>query len=187
MFIDITTEITPLTVTNENGASIKAIGDHHGTHFDVMDKEFPLEYAERRGIVFDVAEAAEQGRDVDVSDINLEQVRKDMFVIFRTGFIEKVGYGGEGYFGHHPQLSDRLIDELVEKGVSMIGIDCAGVRRGDEHIPKDQYCADRGVFIIENLCHLQEVLANGPECTVYTLPLKAVGMAGLSCRVVVKY
>ena len=70
--------------------------------------------------------------------------------------------------------------------MSIIGVDCAGVRRGGEHTPKDQYCADRGVFIIENLCNLGELL--GGEKTARfvarTFPVNFDGMTGLPCRVV---
>ena len=37
------------------GNEKKAIAGHLGTHFDVMNKEFPLEYTRRAGIVFDVS------------------------------------------------------------------------------------------------------------------------------------
>ena len=78
--------------------------------------------------------------------------------MFHTGFISKETYGTKDYFTNHPQLSNELIDALLEKNICIIGIDCAGVKRGSEHTPKDQYCADRGVFIIENLCNLEQLL-----------------------------
>ncbi len=70
----------------------------------------------------------------------------------------------------------------------MIGIDFAGVRRGKEHTPKDQYCADRGVFIIENLCNLGEALRNEAQVkmTAYTFPVNYAEMTGLPCRVVLE-
>ncbi len=33
----------------------KVFSSHYGTHFDVMDKEFPLDYSELDGVVFDVS------------------------------------------------------------------------------------------------------------------------------------
>ena len=38
----------------------------------MMNKEFPLEYTERKAVVFDVAFV--KGRDIDVCDINLDKV-----------------------------------------------------------------------------------------------------------------
>ena len=121
-------------VTDAQGNEKKALVGHLGTHFDVMNKEFPLEYTKRSAVVFDVSDVG--GRDIDITDVDLSMVKKDMFVAFYTGFIEKIGYGGKVYFTEHPQLSDELIDALLDKGVSIIGVDFAGVRRSKEHTPK---------------------------------------------------
>lgn len=182
MLIDITLKITPKMVTDAQGNEKKALVGHLGTHFDVMNKEFPLEYTRRKGVVFDVSVVKD--RDIDLDDVNLDDVERDMFVAFYTGFIEKVGYGGKVYFTKHPQLSNELIDALLDKGVSIIGVDFAGVRRGKEHTLKDQYCADRGVFIIENLCNLKAVLDNGRHFFANTYPMNYAEMTGLPCRVV---
>lgn len=99
-------------------------------------------------------------------------------------FIEKAGYGSKDYFTNHPQLSNELIDALLEKRISIIGVDFAGVRRGKEHTPKDQYCADRGVFIVENLCNLKSVIDICDKCVVHTYPMNYAEMTGLPCRVV---
>lgn len=182
MLIDITLQITPKMVTDAQGNEKKALVGHLGTHFDVMNKEFPLEYTRRKGIVFDVSDITD--RDIDVCNVDLSQVGADMFVAFYTGFIEEEGYGSKVYFTEHPQLSDELIDALLEKGVSIIGVDFAGVRRGKEHTPKDQYCADRGVFIIENLCNLKTIADKDGACIVNTYPMNYAEMTGLPCRVV---
>lgn len=186
MLIDITLKITPKMVTdaqsNQNG---KLVG-HLGTHFDVMNKEFPLEYVERKGVIFDVSEIT--GRDIDENDIDLCRVETDMFVAFYTGFIETEGYGEKKYFKEHPQLSNELIDALIVKKISIIGIDFGGVRRGNEHTPKDQYCADRGVFVIENLCNLKTILGEQMNMNFIanTYPVNYTEMTGLPCRVVAK-
>ena len=183
MKIDLTYKITPKTVTDAQGNEKKTLTGHMGTHFDVMDKEFPLEYTELEGIVFDVS--CVKDRDISVSDIDAEKLEPGMFAAFCTGFIEEAGYGTSRYHHEHPQLSDELIDLLLNKEVRLIGIDFAGVRRGREHTPKDQYCADRGVFIIENMCSLGEVLKHGGgRFHAHTYPLNYAGMSGLPCRVV---
>lgn len=182
MKIDITLKITPKMVTDAQGNEKKTLVGHLGTHFDVMNKEFPLEYTERDGIVFDVSSITD--RDIETNDINLDLIHENMFVGFYTGFIEEVGYGGSVYFKAHPQLSKKLIEALVEKNISIIGIDFAGVRRGAEHTPTDQYCADQGVFIIENLCNLRSVLAYGMNFKAHTYPMNYAEMTGLPCRVV---
>lgn len=184
MMIDITLKITPKMVTDAQGNEKKALVGHLGTHFDVMNKEFPLAYTERKGIVFDVGGVKD--RDIDIADIDLDKVSADMFVAFYTGFIEEEGYGTKKYFTEHPQLSNMLIEELLQKKVSIIGVDFAGVRRGKEHTPMDQHCADRGVFIIENLCNLKKLLENGGTFMANTYPMNYAEMTGLPCRVVAK-
>lgn len=182
MKIDITLKITPKMVKDAQGNEKKALVGHLGTHFDVMNKEFPLDYTERKGIVFDVSRVQE--RDIEVRDIDISQVEKGMFGAFYTGFIEKVGYGTKEYFSNYPQLSNQLIEELLKRNISIIGIDFAGVRRGKEHAPMDQHCANQGVFIVENLCHLESVLENKNTFIVHTYPMNYANMTGLPCRVI---
>lgn len=184
MLIDITLKITPAMAANAQENERKALAGHLGTHFDVMNKEFPLEYTERKGLVFDVSGV--RNRDIDLADIDLSRVEKAMFVAFYTGFIEQVGYEGRTYFTEHPQLSDALIEALLDKQISIIGVDFAGIRRGREHTPKDQYCADRGVFVVENLCHLKEVLEQGDRFTACTYPMNYAERTGLPCRVIAR-
>ena len=157
---------------------------HVGTHFDVMDKEFPLEFTKRKAIVFDVSNVKD--RDIQIEDIDTDLVKSDMFVAFYSGFINRVRYGSKEYISKHPQLTDELIDLLLDRGVSIIGIDFAGVRRGRGHGREDRYCADRGVFIIENLTNLDQVLNNkkSAEFICYTFPMNLTNLTGLPCRVV---
>ena len=182
MLIDSSLKITPKMVTDAQGNEKRALVGHLGTHFDVMNKEFPLEYSRRKGLVFDVSHVTD--RDVDIRDIDLSAVGKDMFLAFYTGFIEREPYGSPAYFQAHPQLSRALIEALLEKEVSIIGLDFAGIRRGKEHPLTDLACADRGVFIVENLCNLKSVLDVGGACTVHTYPMNYADMSGLPCRVV---
>lgn len=182
MKIDITLKITPKMVTDAQGNEKKALVGHLGTHFDVMNKEFPLAYTERKGILFDVSKVKD--RDVDITDVDVDKVVPDMFVAFYTGFIEEEGYGTRKYFTEHPQLSNELIEKLLEKKISIIGIDFAGVRRGKEHTPMDQHCADHGVFVVENLCNLKNLLKKNNAFTVNTYLMNYAEMTGLPCRVV---
>ena len=184
MLIDMTLKITPKMATDAQGNEKKTLVGHLGTHFEVMNQEFPLEYTERKGIVFDVSNKKDS--DIDVDDIDFDKVEKDMFVAFYTGFVEEQGYGGKVYFTEHPQLSKTLIEELVHRNISIIGVDFAGVRRGQEHVAADQYCADRGVFIIENLCNLAEVLKKGGKFIACTYPMNYAEITGLPCRVIAK-
>jgi len=182
MLIDITLEITPTIAAEAKLKQKPELEGHLGTHFDVMNKAFPLSYTKRQGVVFDVSSVRE--RDITAADIDMNAVKKDMFVAFYTGFIEEEPYGTRRYFAEHPQLADTLIDTLVERGVSIIALDCAGVRRGKEHTPKDRYCAEHGVFVVENLANLKVVLQRGGKFTAHTYPMHFTGLTGLPCRVI---
>jgi kynurenine formamidase len=184
MMIDITLPLTQKGMDTAWENTAKSLVGHLGTHFDVMDKAFPLAYTKRKGVAFDVSHV--RGRDVAVTDVALDRVEEGAFVAFRTGYREEVEYGTPRYFKEHPQLSQELIDALLGRGVSIIGVDCAGIRCGKEHVPADQRCADRGVFVVENLDNLQAVLALDVPFTVRTYPMSVSGITGLPCRVVVE-
>ncbi|MDR2835772.1 MAG: cyclase family protein [Bacteroidales bacterium] len=188
MFVDLTLLITPKIVKNAEADERKiTIAGHLGTHIDVMKKIFPLDYIERKAIVFDVSNITD--RDIAVSDIDIHKVKKDMCVLFYTGFIEQEKYGTDPYFTNHPQLSKDLIETLLKKEISIIEIDCAGIiRRGNGHGAMDQYCADKNVFIVENICNLKSVLLNdkSKEFIINTYPVNYVDVTGLPCRVVAK-
>ena len=175
---DVTLKITPEMMRNANASLM----GHLGTHFDVMNREFPLEYTEREAIIFDVSEI--KGTEIDVDDIDLSLVKEGMFVGFYTGFIEEKGYGSDAYRHEHPVLSHELIDALLERRISIIGIDFAGIRRGKEHTPADQHCADHEVFVVENLCGLKDVPRH---CLMHVYPMNCSGITGLPCRVIAEY
>lgn len=181
MLIDITLEITP-SLWAEAKTMDPSLEGHIGTHFDAMEREFPLEYTERAGIVFDVSAVTE--REIGVEDLDLSAVERGMFVALYSGYIERVSYGEKGYFSGHPQLTQELIRALVERGVSIIGLDFGGVRRSPEHVPADRYCAEHGTFVVENLVNLQSLLEAGGRFIAHTYPLRMVGLTGQPCRVI---
>lgn len=145
MLIDLTLKVTPAMAADAQGREKKALTGHLGTHFDVMDREFPLEYVRRPGVVFDVSGLRRPG-DRAAGRRSLPGLPPGAFAAFYTGFLEEAGYGSTAYFKQHPQLSQALISALLERRVSILGVDCAGIRRGPEHTPADQRCADRGLL-----------------------------------------
>ena len=182
--IDLTIEVNKEILQEALGNEKMVSFGHQGTHFDTMDKIFPINFALRNAVVFDVS--AVQNGEIGLQHLETSVIEEGMFVAFYTGFIEEIGYGSKEYFSNHPYLSWELIDYLLEKKVAIIGVDFAGVRRGKEHTPTDQKCADKGVFIVENLCNLAEILQKKPSATfiAYTFPIKFTGLTGLPCRVV---
>lgn len=179
MLIDLTLPVDISVLSEGNKGELKG---HIGTHFDVMEQVFPLEYTRRNAILFDVRDIS--GREITVEDIDPARIKEGMAVLFCSGFIEKFEYGSEQYRHSHPQLSKELIRTLTEYNISVIGLDFAGMRRGKEHTEYDRFCAERNVFAVENLCSLSEVLKITDECTVNIYPMRLIGATGLPCRVI---
>lgn len=189
MKIDLTLEISKCLLSSNLKKAInedKAFGaiGHIGTHFDIMDKEFPLDYINISGKIFNVSHI--RNSEISLKDIDLNEIKENHFVIFYTGYLKDMGYGTAEYLTDHPELSKELIDYLISRKVSLIGIDAPGVKKGSEHRYIDQYCADRDVFIVENINNLDLLWAEAKNnsFTMYTFPLNIKGTTGLTSRVI---
>ena len=76
MLIDITALISE-DMLKKAGKNLNLVTyGHLGTHFDVMNKKFPLEFIQRNGIVFDISNVKD--RDIDINDIDLNLVKKEI-------------------------------------------------------------------------------------------------------------
>jgi kynurenine formamidase len=158
---------------------------HIGTHLDsYLQTTIPTEFYARHGKVYDARNFGE--RDVDLAILRDRPIEPGDFAIFHTGFMTRHAYGTRAYFRDHPQLSWALIDHLIEGGVSFIGIDAAGVRRGDEHGVADRRAEAGGVYIIENLANVDELsrAAHAQGFKVFTGWTGLKGFSGLACRVI---
>ncbi|MBQ9275838.1 MAG: cyclase family protein [Succinivibrio sp.] len=156
---------------------------HFGTHFDVMGKQFSLDYTESRGVIFDVRGAGTGEIGLNLVDLSL--VQEGDFVLLYTAVSEKYAYQSDEYNTLFPQLSWELIEALTDKHIHVIGIDMRGVRQGAEHGKADNFCAERGVFIVENLVNLGQLLRyQGQNFIVHLYPLPLEGFSGLPSRVV---
>ena len=74
MLFDITLPITKELISGAEESQRRLMFGHIGTHFDVMDKMFPLEYVKRRGVFFDVSGIS--GRDIDICDIDISDWKR---------------------------------------------------------------------------------------------------------------
>lgn len=184
MIIDLTTRVERQQIEqwlNKQENRHIATG-HIGTHLDTYCKtDIPLEYFRCKGILIDVSDFCET-RAVTLEDLEDVNIEANSFVLFRTARIERYNYGSIEYFFDHPQLSHELIEWLTKQRIRFIGIDCAGIRRGTEHAPADILCEQHGVYVIENLCNLQQLKTK--DFTVYTMWLDDPEMTGLKCRVI---
>jgi kynurenine formamidase len=180
MLIDLTVTVDKHVVAS---MTVPTKLGHLGTHFDVMDQEFPLECVKRVGRLIDITNI--KNREVSLEDIQTS-VEKDEFVIFRTDYAIDIGYGAPNYNFKSAELSDEVVTYLLERGVSLIGVDAASIQRPAKHREVDERCAAQKVFVVENLCNLDALAkaAAGREFTMYCAPLKFRGLTGIPCRVV---
>ncbi len=170
----------------QDGAEKLDKSGHVGTHFDGVYQEFSLKNIITQGKLFDIRSI--QGGEVLLKDVDVRDVQENDFVMFYSGILKKHGYATKEYFATYIELSDELINYLIDKKVSFIGVDMAGAKNPQGHERIDRHCAERGVFIIENLDHLDLLLkeSKGGAFTVYTFPVNWHGFSGLPCRVVVE-
>ena len=183
MLIDLS---LPISVDKISGGEdyVRKIVDagHAGTHFDVMDKVFPLDSFRTTGKVVDISHIRD--REVEIDDIAGVAIEPGDTLIFYTGWVDELGYDTHNdYVYKSAELSDALVAHIVERGVKLIGVDAAGAQKPKKHQKVDQYCADRGVFIIENLDNVKRLLELDRPFTVYTAPVHRTDLTGLPCRV----
>nr|WP_278337276.1 cyclase family protein [Clostridium diolis] len=157
---------------------------HIGTHLDVMNGEFSLDNIITNGKIFDISHI--KTGEVKLENLDLSDIKENDFVLFHSGILKQYGYGTKEYFSTYIELSDELVDYLINKKVSFIGVDMAGAKKPKDHHRIDLHCAEKRIFIIENLVNLDLLLKEAPKksFTVYTFPTNMSGFSGLSCRVI---
>jgi kynurenine formamidase len=189
MFIDLTLSIdiddSVISKASKDPNSYMSRG-HIGTHLDVYDGQAnpPAEYCERRAFLIDASKGA--NADIGQEVLRGQELHEGDFVIFYTGQLQKFVYGTKDYFKDHPQLTWDFINYLADQKLSFVGLDFAGLRRGEEHGPADAIFADHGSYVIENLDKVDQLreAAAGRPFRILTGWTGFKGATGLSCRVI---
>ncbi len=190
MFLDLTLSIAmddPVVGKASMDQNSFMSAGHVGTHLDsYLQTEIPTEFHSRPGKVVDATRYADAGIDVGIDALATQTIERGDFVIFRTGHLGRTSYGTRDYFERHPQLSWEVIDFLIAREISFIGIDAAGVRRGDEHGVADRRAEDRGTYIIENIANVDQLWASASDRSfnVFTGWTGLKGFSGLQCRII---
>lgn len=186
MLIDVTLKMTSQMVQSVIRNAAHCFPGHVGTHFDTIIKEFPLEYLERQGVVFDVSYVI--GREIGVSDIDISLVTAGMFVAFCSNYSNTVEYGSYEYFNQSPEVSFELIHELLKRDICIVGLDFGRTNKGKLKRVLSHFSKEKELFIIENLCNLKSIL-NGRRAAFFkasTFPMHYEGFSGNPCRVVAR-
>ncbi|WFD10244.1 cyclase family protein [Tepidibacter hydrothermalis] len=158
---------------------------HVGTHVDVYKKSnIPLEYFKTKGVLIDCTNYS-LDEEIGIEALKDIEIKESSFVMFKTNIQSNYPYGSDVYVKQHPELSWELIDYLLERKVYFIGIDCAGIRRGKEHVKADVKSEENNTYVIENLdlSKLNDTIED--EFDVYTMWIDNPFATGLSTRVLV--
>jgi len=187
MLIDISIEMDlkdPAMLLNQEKDLVSLMKDGHlGTHIDFNGERFDLSNCIHNGCIFDATHV--RGDEIESGDLyGLDKINVNDFVIIHTGWSEKERYGTDRYFKEYPEISMDLLALFISKGISIIGIDAPGLKRGDLNLKIDKYLADHGILVVENLFNLQRI--EGELFQVYCFPLKIKNTTGLPCRVLVE-
>lgn len=156
---------------------------HIGTHIDVCSSPaLPLDSFITKAYVVDVTNIYD--REISLTDTNLKEldIRPSQSILFKTNWLKERQYGSKSYFTGHPFFAYEICNYLIEKRVSIIGVDAPGMRRSVEHKMLDEYCIERKVYILENINNLEKIPCN-QLFTLCCFPLKLSNVTGVTCRV----
>ncbi len=175
-------EINQISTIKENGWNEKqfSITSHFATHIEapihMIDNgktlsEYPLKSFIGEAIVFDV-------RGQSVIDVNVEMVKPGDIVFFYTDHIKQLHKST--YFENNPVFSREIIEKLIKKNISIIGIDSFSPDNEPYSLHKLLFRHDKR--IIENLTNLDQIPSQRFFCYIFPLSIKDADAA--PCRVV---
>jgi len=156
---------------------------HIGTHIDVYKKSsIPIDYFKSQGLLIDCTSFG-INEQIGIEVVDGHEITEGTFIMFKTDIQTEHPYGSDVYINNHPELSWELIDHLLEKKVHFIGIDCAGIRRGKEHVKADVKSEENDTYVVENLSLENLSVNQGQLFDVFTMWIDNPFLTGLSTRI----
>ena len=146
------------------------LGSHTGTHVDAPAhmivggkelKDYPIERFVTKSVCIDVTNG------FNAEEIKNSNVTEGGSVIFYTG-ISKF-FMEDKYWHEYIVLDDECCEVLIDKKVSMVGLDTASADNVDG-FPVHKKLLGADILIIENLTNLKELVGNTFE--FQALPIK---------------
>lgn len=175
-------EIKDVSTVEEDGYAVKRLTfpSHFSTHLDApahmipegrtLD-DYPTDKFVGEAIAVDV-------RGQEEISLDPERIGPADMVFFRTGHVQKAY--SDDYYQNNPVIKEETAEELLEKGVDIVGIDSYSPDR--EPYPVHNILLGNGVLIAENLVNLEGVSEKRFRC--YLLPLKIGDADGAPCRAI---
>lgn len=175
-------EIKQISTIREKGWNEKqlTISSHFSTHIDAPNhmiangktlSDYPIASFIAEAVVFDV-------RGQSIIDVNVDIVKPRDFVFFWTNHIHHI-YDST-YFENNPVLSEKTVLKLIEKEISILGIDSFTPDNEPFECHKELFSHD--IRIVENLVHLDKIPQQRFLCYIFPLHVKEAD--GAPCRVV---
>ncbi|MEI8349321.1 MAG: cyclase family protein [Candidatus Omnitrophota bacterium] len=181
---------------------------HIGTHLDYSfhygsksegrasktAEEIPLQWCYQNGVKLDVSHKKPNeviiAADIEAAlkKINYSLKALDI-VLLRTG-ADKL-YGGQKYFSDYPGVDISAIDYLLDKGITIFGVDTMGIDRPYKFMlkefletkdpkklyPTHFYGRKREFIHIERLAHLEQLPDFGFKVICFPVKIKTTGAA----------
>lgn len=168
------------------------MSSHTGTHMDAPYHFFPkgkkineiaVETFVADALLFKLRKRAKEyiTKDDIVNFEKKARIHKSDAIVFSTGWEDHANKND--YLTSNPGLSKDAAEYLVDKKVSIVGIDSANI----DHPSADDFAAHnillpKGVLIVENLCNLNAIKKRRFKLVV--LPLKIEGATGSPVRAI---
>jgi kynurenine formamidase len=189
--------VRPVKTLENDGINtmILEVADHVGTHIDAPIHiieggagiaDLPLERCFGPGVVLDVRRGPDEA--VTVEDLAGAEpcIEEGDIVLLDTGWSGYVGT--PDYSQHHPYLDEAAAGWLVDRGVSMVGIDASSVDMPHSLRPSGfkhgtlRVLLEAGVPALHGLANLGAV--RGQRCTIAAFPIVFAGADAGPARVV---
>lgn len=165
------------TVKSDGSAVIKMnISTHSGTHVDspahFVDQaktldQFTIEELHGNGLVINCFNT--DSITLDLLKSYKDKISNSSFILFYSGWDKK--WKSAEYLNPFPMLTLEAIDWLLQFPIKGLGFDSISADSIDSvDFPNHQAILGNGIIIIENLCHLDQLLEKNFE--FYTIPLK---------------
>lgn len=155
------------------------INTHFGTHIDapwhmLRDgkrlSDFTLEKFIGRAVLFDVREQKEINTNLDV-------VQEGDILLLRTDYTQYAN--SLDFFKNNPVISKELARKIVDKKISIVGID--SYTPDNEPFEIHKFLLSHDILILENLVNLDKIKVE--SFMIFILPLKLDKIDGSPCRV----
>ena len=162
------------------GKTFLEIHTHISTHIDAPShmieegktlSDFPINKFVGDAIVIDV-------RGQKNIEPNLSDVKKGDIVFFLTSHSDKA-YESD-YFKNNPVIAEKTAQKLIEKRISIIGLD--SFTPDNEPYNVHKIFLKNDVLIVENLIDLNKLSVKRFQC--FIMPMKITNADGAPCRVI---